>query len=135
MRHAIESFQTGKVVSRRVVYKPAIFAAYEEVVGQVDVRSATVDECGARLGARCCEVLRIEEQSTGATENERRPPLHRHPENVSGGDFMRVVIHAELVVLFGIVCPRVVRLDTVVTTEPEAIRSENASTVGRVPLN
>lgn len=50
-----------------------IFAAYEEVVGQDDVRSTDVDECGARLGARCFEVLRIEDQSSAAPENERRP--------------------------------------------------------------
>jgi hypothetical protein len=48
---------------------------------------------------------------------------------------MRVVVHGEPVVPFGIRCPRIVRLDTVATIEPEAIRSENTTTFGRVLLN
>lgn len=48
---------------------------------------------------------------------------------------MRVIVHAETVVFFNIRCPGVVRLDTVVTTEPEAIRSEHATTVDRILLN
>jgi hypothetical protein len=86
---SIALFKTSDAVEPPSCIQSAIFAAYEEVVGQVDVRSTAVDECGARLGARCREVLRIEDQRTGAAKNERRPPLHRHPENVSRGNDAR----------------------------------------------
>jgi hypothetical protein len=90
MGNAIESLQTGQVVGRRFVDESAVFAAHEEMVGQVDVRSNAVDERRPSLRARCGRVLRGEDQSTGAPQDERRPALHRHPENVCGGDFMRV---------------------------------------------
>src|ERR1700730_5468406 len=48
---------------------------------------------------------------------------------------MRVVVDSELVVLLGIGGPCIVRFDTVVAIEPEAVRRENAAAVGRVLLD
>jgi len=42
MRLAVGSLHAGQVVRRRVIYKSPVFGAYEEVVGQVDVRSAVL---------------------------------------------------------------------------------------------
>ena len=95
MRHAIQSIQTGQIVRWRVVHESAVFASEEEMVGEIDIGSSAVDERGPSLSIRSRDVLRIENQSTRASEDEGRPTLHGHPENISRRDFMRIGIHAK----------------------------------------
>ena len=102
MRHAIQSIQTGQIVRWRVVHESAVFAPDEEMVGEIDIGSSAVDERGPSLSIRSRDVLRIENQSTRASEDEGRPTLHGHPENISRRDFMRIGIHAKSGVLLRI---------------------------------
>ena len=102
MRYAIQPIQGAQIVRWRAVYEPAVFAPNEEMVGEIDIGSSAVDERGPSLSIRSRDVLRIENQSTRASEDEGRPTLHGHPENISRRDFMRIGIHAKSGVLLRI---------------------------------
>ena len=95
MRHAIQSIQAGQIVCWRVVYETTVFAPDEEMVGEIDIGPRAVDERGPGLRIRSCDVLRIENQSTRASEDEGRPTLHGHPENIGRREFMRIGIRAK----------------------------------------
>ena len=95
MRHAIQPIQGAQIVRWRAVYEPAVFAPNEEMVGELDIGSSAVDERGPSLRIRSREVPRIKNQSTHASEDERRPMLHGHPQNISRRDFMRIGVHAK----------------------------------------
>ena len=95
MRHAIQSIQAGQIVRWRVVHESAVFAPDEEMVGEIDIGPSAVDERGPSLRIRSRDVLRIENQSTRASEDEGRPTLHGHPKDISRRDFMRIGIHAK----------------------------------------
>ncbi len=102
MRHAIQPIQGAQIVRWRAVYEPAVFTSDEEMVSEIDIGSSAVDERGPSLSIRSRDVLRIENQSTRAGEDEGRPTLHGHPENISRRDFMRIGIHAKSGVLLRI---------------------------------
>lgn len=95
MCHAIQSIQTSQIVRWRVVNEAPVLAPDEEMVDKIEIGPSAVDERGPSLCSRSGDVLRIENQSTRASEDEGRPTLHGHPENISRRDFMRIGIHAK----------------------------------------
>src|SRR5579872_1757640 len=113
MRHLTQSVQSGEIVGRRVIDKPAVFGTEKETMSEVQICARTVKECRSRLRTSSRKIRRIEDQSTNATQNKRRPMLQGHTENVRGRGLMEIVIHALGVVSLRIRRPRVVRLDAV----------------------
>ena len=99
MRHAIQPIQGAQIVRWRAVYESAVFTPDEQMVSEIDISPSAVNEGSSGLRAGPCKVLRIKDESTRASQDEGRPSLHGHPENISRRDFMRIGIHAKSGVL------------------------------------
>ena len=105
MRHAIQPIQGAQIVRWRAVYEPAVFTSDEEMVSEIDISPSAVNERSSGLRAGPCKVLRIKDESTHASQDEGRPSLHGHPENIGRRDFMRIRIHAESAIGLRTRCP------------------------------
>lgn len=79
MRHAIQSIQAAQIVGWRVVQEPAVFAADEQMVGDIDISPSAIYERSSCLRTGSRKVLRIKNEGTRASQDEGRPPLHGHP--------------------------------------------------------
>src|SRR5438128_3809673 len=86
MRHAIQPIQGAQIVRWRAVYEPPVFTSDEQMVSEIDISPSAVNEGSSGLRAGPCKVLRIEDESTRASQDEGRPSLHGHPENIGRRD-------------------------------------------------
>src|SRR5258708_19674631 len=116
MRHAIQPIQGAQIVRWRVVYEPAVFTSDEEMVSEIDISPSAVDERSSGLRAGPCRVLRIKDESTRASQDEGRPSLHGHPENIGRRDCIRIRIPPESPIDLRTPRPSLIRLTTPLTT-------------------
>src|SRR5271166_4280865 len=75
-------------VGGRVVDQAAVFGAHEDMRAEVIIGSGAIDEGGAGLRGGPGVVFRIENQSAGADQRERREMLQRHTEDIGRRDFV-----------------------------------------------
>src|SRR5580693_7696973 len=97
MREARRSGQGLQVEGGGVVYQAAILRANENAPGYLEVRAAAIDEGGTRLRTNTGRVFGIEQQASRACQRKRGPAPQRDPEQVGGGDFVRIALYAERV--------------------------------------
>lgn len=85
MRDAVQACECRQIVRRGVIDEATILRAHEQMVRQVKVGTATVNESGAGLRVGACEVRRGEHHGGRAGQDEGRNVVQRHAEDIRPG--------------------------------------------------
>src|ERR1700728_1296932 len=97
---------------------------------EIEIRTAAVDESGARLGAGAGETFRIEQEAARSGQQERREMFQRHPEDIGRRSFGRMSVNSHPAIALRVCCKRIIDLNAVVLVEEITVARKHASAIG-----